>query len=309
MNIKNSILDTIGKTPIVRLNNLGENMGEVLLKLEYFNPCGSTKDRVALEMIEEAEKNGKLKKGMRVLEATSGNTGIGLAMVCASKGYPLTIVMPDNMSQERLLLLKVFGATVELVSGSLGMKGCMAKLEELKKTSVSFFHPDQFSNSSNPEIHYRTTAEEILEDTEGDIDIFICGTGTGGSFSGVSKKLKEKIPKLKSYAVEPATSPLLSEGFIGSHRIQGMGMSLGVIPETFDTLQADGILTSHCSDAEKTVLSLAKNQGIFLGISSGAVVDVALKLAQLPENRDKKILVLCADGGERYLSVVENFLP
>ena len=228
--LANSVIDLIGNTPLVKINNIDTFGNNIFIKMEGANPGRSTKDRIALKMIQEAEKEGLLDKETVIIEATSGNTGIGLAMICAIKNYKLKIIMPDTMSVERIQLMRAYGTEVILTKGALGMKGCLEKLEEIKKNEKKFFVPNQFKNMNNPKAHYETTAEEILKDLDNKVDIFICGTGTGGSFSGTAKKLKEKLSHVKTFPVEPASSPLLSKGYIGPHKIQGMGMSIGGIP-------------------------------------------------------------------------------
>lgn len=300
--IINSITEMIGNTPIIKLNNFNTFGNEIYMKLEGFNPSRSTKDRIALRIITEAEKIGMIDKDTVIIEATSGNTGISLAMICALKKYKLKIIMPDTMSVERIQLMKAYGAEVILTDGKKGMKECLTKLEEIKKNEKKHFIPDQFSNINNPMAHYDITAEEILKDMENKIDIFICGTGTGGSFSGISKKLKEKIPTIKTYPVEPSASPLLSKGYTGSHQIQGMGMSIGEIPKVYNKNLADDILTCECEEAFKTTKELAKKEGILVGISTGAVLACALQIAQQNEKKGLKILLLSTDFGEKYLS-------
>lgn len=302
MAIKNSILETIGKTPLIKLNRLNDTQADIYLKLENFNPGGSTKDRAAMNMIEVAEKKGLLTKNTTIIEATSGNTGIALAMICAVKGYNLIIVMPDTMSVERQLLLKAYGATIITTDGKKGMKECLKKVDELKELYDDVFIPDQFTNFANPDAHYNSTALEIINDTDKNLDIFICGTGTGGSFTGVSRRLKEEIEGVKTYSVEPLNSPLLTKGYSGPHKIQGMGMSAGFVPIVYDGTLADEVLTVDCNDAFEMTRQLARLEGVLLGISSGAVVSAALEVARREENHGKKIVVLCTDTGERYLS-------
>ncbi len=302
MNIKENILRTVGKTPIVRLNNINDTHAEILVKVEGMNPGGSVKDRVAINIIEEAEAQGKLDRDTVVIEATSGNTGIGLAMTCAVKGYDLKIIMPDTMSVERRQLVEAYGAEIILVDGSLGMKGCLDKIDELKEKYEKVFIPDQFKNPANPAAHSNSTAVEILEDLEGELDIFLTGTGTGGSFTGTARALKEKIPHLKAYALEPAESPLLSKGYIGPHKLQGIGMSAGFVPPVFEESYADGIVTSTYEEALVMTNRLAREEGILAGISSGAALHAAMELGRLEENKGKRIVVLLMDTGERYLS-------
>lgn len=300
--IKNSILDLIGNTPILKINNLDTYGNNIFLKLEGYNPSRSTKDRIVLEIIKIAEKNGLIKKGTTIIEATSGNTGISLAMICAIKNYPLKIVMPDTMSIERIQLMRAYGAEVILTPGYLGMKACLQKLEELKNSIKDVFIPNQFENENNPKAHYKTTAEEILKDLDNKVDIFFCGTGTGGSFSGTAKKLKEIIPNIKTFPVEPFNSPLLSKGYIGSHKIQGMGMSTGKIPSVYDKSLADNIFTAKCEDAFATTKLLAVKEGILTGISTGAVLSCALEFSKNNSNKNLNIVVLSTDSGEKYLS-------
>ena len=302
MNIKDSILQVIGKTPLVRLNNINDTHAEILVKIEGMNPGGSVKDRVAANIIERAEKEGKLDKDTVVIEATSGNTGIGLAMTCAVKGYELKIVMPDTMSIERRQLVEAYGAEIILVDGALGMKGCLDMVEELKSKYEKVFVADQFKNPANPEAHANTTAVEIYEDLEGQVDIFLTGTGTGGSFTGTTKALKERIPTLKAYALEPAESPLLSKGYIGPHKLQGLGMSAGFVPPVFEEDYSDGIVTATYEQALIMTNRLAREEGILAGISSGAALHAAMELGRLEENKGKRIVVLLMDTGERYLS-------
>ena len=303
MAIYENITELIGNTPIVKLNRLvPEGAADVYVKLEAFNPGSSVKDRIALSMIEKAEQDGILKPGSTIVEATSGNTGIGLAMICAVKNYKLKIVMPDTMSVERIQLMRAYGTEVILTDGSLGMKACLEKLEELKKKEKKYFIPDQFTNVNNPKAHYETTAEEILKDLDNKVDVFICGTGTGGSFSGTAKKLKERLPNIKTFPVEPASSPLLSKGYIGPHKIQGMGMSIGGIPAVYDGSLADGILTCEDDDAFKMMRELSFKEGILAGISTGATLKAALDYSKENANKGLKIVILSTDSGEKYLS-------
>lgn len=298
----NSVIDLIGNTPLVKINNINTFENEIYIKLEGSNPGRSTKDRIALKMIEEAEKAGLIDKDTVIMEATSGNTGIGLAMICAVKNYKLKIVMPDTMSVERIQLMRAYGTEVILTDGSLGMKACLEKLEELKKKEKKYFVPDQFTNVNNPKAHYESTAEEILKDLNNKVDVFICGTGTGGSFSGTAKKLKEKLPNIKTFPVEPASSPLLSKGYIGPHKIQGMGMSIGGIPAVYDGSLADGILTCEDDDAFKIMRELSFKEGILAGISTGATLKAALDYSKENANKNLKIVILSTDSGEKYLS-------
>ena len=300
--LANSVIDLIGNTPLVKINNINTFGNEIYVKLEGLNPGRSTKDRIALKMIEEAEKEGLIDKDTVIMEATSGNTGIGLAMICAVKNYKLKIVMPDTMSVERIQLMRAYGTEVILTDGSLGMKACLEKLEELKKKEKKYFIPDQFTNVNNPKAHYETTAEEILKDLNNKVDVFICGTGTGGSFSGTAKKLKERLPNIKTFPVEPASSPLLSKGYIGPHKIQGMGMSIGGIPAVYDGSLADGILTCEDDDAFKMMRELSFKEGILAGISTGATLKAALDYSKENANKNLKIVILSTDSGEKYLS-------
>jgi len=302
MNIKNSILEVIGKTPIVRLNNINDTHAEILVKIEGANPGGSIKDRVAANIIATGEREGKLDSDTVVIEATSGNTGIGLAMVCAVRGYKLIIVMPDTMSVERRKLIEAYGAEIVLIKGCLGMKGCLDMVEELQKKYEKTFIADQFKNPANPEAHSNTTAVEILEDLDNKLDIFVTGTGTGGSFTGTTRVLKAVLPELKAYALEPEESPLLSKGYIGSHKLQGIGMSAGFVPPVFNETYADGIVTANYKNSLVMTNRLAREEGILVGISSGAAVHAALELGRKPENKGKRIVVLLMDTGERYLS-------
>ncbi|MDO4690894.1 MAG: cysteine synthase A [Fusobacterium sp.] len=300
--IVNSVIDLIGNTPIVKINNIDTYGNEIFIKLEGANPGRSTKDRIALRMIEEAEKEGLINKDTVIIEATSGNTGIGLAMICAVKKYKLKIVMPDTMSIERIQLMKAYGTEVILTDGKLGMKACLEKVEEICAKESNCFVPNQFSNINNPRAHYETTAEEILKDMGKNLDVFICGTGTGGSFSGTAKKLKEVLPNIKTLPVEPASSPLLSKGYIGPHKIQGMGMSAGKIPDVYEGSLADEILTCECDRAYKAMRDLSYNEGILAGISTGAVFAAALEYSKRNINKNLKILILATDSGEKYLS-------
>ena len=303
MKIYKGIAELIGKTPIIELSNIErlEGLkGKLLAKLESFNPAGSSKDRVALAMIEEAEKQGILKEDSVIIEPTSGNTGIGLAAIAAVKGLRIILTMPETMSEERIKLLKAYGAEIVLTPGKDGMNGAIKKANELKEEIENSFIPGQFENPSNPQIHFLTTGPEIWEDTEGNIDIFVAGIGTGGTISGVGKFLKSKNPKIKIVAVEPEDSPVLSEGKSGAHGIQGIGA--GFIPKTLDTDIYDEIITVATEDAKEMGNIIAKTEGLLVGISSGAAVWAALSLAILPENKGKTILALLPDSGERYLS-------
>lgn len=297
------ITDLIGGTPILKLNNyiaLNELPASIYAKLEYFNPAGSVKDRIAKAMIDDAEAKGALKPGAVIIEPTSGNTGIGLAAVAASKGYRIILTMPETMSVERRNLLKAYGAELVLTDGAKGMKGAIAKAEELAQQIEGGFIPSQFTNSANPTAHFNTTGPEIWEDTDGKVDIFVAGVGTGGTVSGVGKYLKSKNPNVKVVAVEPAGSPVLSKGVAGPHKIQGIGA--GFVPETLDTKIYDEIIAVENEDAFATGRTLARKEGLLVGISSGAAVYAATQLAKHPENKGKNIVVLLPDTGDRYLS-------
>lgn len=297
------ITDLIGGTPILKLNNyiaLNELPTNIYAKLEYFNPAGSVKDRIAKAMIDDAEAKGALKPGAVIIEPTSGNTGIGLAAVAASKGYRIILTMPETMSVERRNLLKAYGAELVLTDGAKGMKGAIAKAEELAQQIEGGFIPSQFTNSANPTAHFNTTGPEIWEDTDGKVDIFVAGVGTGGTVSGVGKYLKSKNPNVKVVAVEPAGSPVLSKGVAGPHKIQGIGA--GFVPETLDTKIYDEIIAVENEDAFATGRTLARKEGLLVGISSGAAVYAATQLAKRPENKGKNIVVLLPDTGDRYLS-------
>lgn len=297
------ITDLIGGTPILKLNNyiaLNELPANIYAKLEYFNPAGSVKDRIAKAMIDDAEAKGALKPGAVIIEPTSGNTGIGLAAVAASKGYRIILTMPETMSVERRNLLKAYGAELVLTDGAKGMKGAIAKAEELAQQIEGGFIPSQFTNSANPTAHFNTTGPEIWEDTDGKVDIFVAGVGTGGTVSGVGKYLKSKNPNVKVVAVEPASSPVLSKGVAGPHKIQGIGA--GFVPETLDTKIYDEIIVVENEDAFATGKTLARKEGLLVGISSGAAVYAATQLAKRPENKGKNIVVLLPDTGDRYLS-------
>lgn len=297
------ITDLIGGTPILKLNNyiaLNELPANIYAKLEYFNPAGSVKDRIAKAMIDDAEAKGALKPGAVIIEPTSGNTGIGLAAVAASKGYRIILTMPETMSVERRNLLKAYGAELVLTDGAKGMKGAIAKAEELAQQIEGGFIPSQFTNSANPTAHFNTTGPEIWEDTDGKVDIFVAGVGTGGTVSGVGKYLKSKNPNVKVVAVEAASSPVLSKGVAGPHKIQGIGA--GFVPETLDTKIYDEIIAVENEDAFATGKTLARKEGLLVGISSGAAVYAATQLAKRPENKGKNIVVLLPDTGDRYLS-------
>lgn len=301
--IYKSVTELIGRTPIIELKNIEEKhnlKATVLAKLEYFNPAGSVKDRVAKAMIEDAEKSGVLKKGATIIEPTSGNTGIGLASVATAKGYKTILTMPETMSIERRNLLKAYGAQIVLTDGTKGMSGAIAKANELKEEIENAVILGQFVNPANPKVHYETTGPEIFEDTDGNVDIFVAGVGTGGTLSGTGKYLKSKNPSVKVVAVEPATSPVLSEGHGGPHKIQGIGA--GFVPDTLDTDIYDEIITVKNEDAFATANTIAKSEGILVGISSGASLWAAVELAKRPENEGKTIVALLPDTGERYLS-------
>jgi len=302
MAIALSINALIGNTPLVQLNQLTQGLpARVAVKLEFFNPAGSVKDRIAIAMVESAEKAGKIKAGSTIVEATSGNTGIGLAMVCAAKGYKLVIIMPESMSKERRMLLRAYGAELILTPASEGMSGAIAKAEELVKNNPdTHFMPRQFDNPANPEIHRQTTAEEIWRDTDGKVDIFLAGVGTGGTLTGVGEVLKARNPNVQIYAVEPANSPVLSGGEKGAHAIQGLGA--GFVPSILNTSVYGSVITVTNEDALATARALAEKEGILAGISSGAAVWAALELAKKPENAGKLIVTVLPDFGERYLS-------
>ena len=298
--IYNSILDTIGETPIVKLGNMTtDEMAQIYVKVESFNPGGSVKDRIALRMIEDAEKNGKLKSGMTIIEPTSGNTGIGLAMVGAAKGYPVTLVMPETMSIERRKLMQAYGANLVLTPGSEGMKGAIAKAKELADEN-SWFVPAQFDNPANPKVHEETTAREIVNAFEKNgLDAFVAGVGTGGTITGVGNELKRMYSDIKIYAVEPEESPVLEGGQSGPHKIQGIGA--GFVPSILNTKIYDEVLPVKGSDAMETAREIAKKEGILVGISSGAALFAAIEVAR-KMRPEQKVLVLLPDNGERYLS-------
>lgn len=303
MNIFTSSAQLIGKTPLLELNHIRQELSldaTILAKLEYLNVTGSAKDRASIAMIEDAERKGILKKGGTIIEPTSGNTGIGLASVASAKGYRTIIVMPETMSEERRRLIRAYGAELVLTNGAEGMSGAIKKAEELSREIEGSFIPDQFSNPANAKAHYETTAPEIWSDTDGKVDIFVAGVGTGGTITGVGKYLKEKNPGIKIVAVEPASSPVLSGGNAGAHKIQGIGA--GFIPKLLDTSVYDEVIPVTNEDAFATARLIGKKEGILVGISSGASAYVAIKLAQLPENRGKNIVVLLPDSGDRYLS-------
>lgn len=293
-----SITELVGRTPIAKLNKFYPEYN-IYAKLEYFNPAGSTKDRAALFMLEEAEKRGLIKKGSVIVEPTSGNTGIGLSAIGASKGYKVILTMPDTMSKERISLLKAYGAEVVLTEGANGMSGAIEKANELK-AKYNAFIPSQFDNPSNPLSHYTTTGRELWEDMDGKIDIFVCGVGTGGTFSGIGRFLKEKDPSIKVIAAEPYSSPMISQGKSGPHGIQGIGANF--VPKNFDSSICDGIITVKDEEAFMNAKKLARSEGYLCGISSGCALAAAIKLAEMPENKGKSIVALLPDSGERYLS-------
>lgn len=301
--IKNSFLDLVGNTPLVRVNNLikkDELKADVLAKLEYFNPAGSVKDRIAKEMIQDALEKGLINENTTLIEPTSGNTGIGLSAVATALNLKIIITMPETMSVERRNLMKAYGTKLVLTPGGEGMKGAIAKAKELASQIENSFIPGQFENPANPTAHYKTTGPEIYEQTEGKVDIFVAGVGTGGTISGIGKYLKEKNPEVKVVAVEPASSPVLSTGKGGAHKIQGIGA--GFVPETLNTKIYDEIITVENEDAFATGKEMAKTEGILVGISSGAALYAAKELAKREENAGKTIVVLLPDGGDRYLS-------
>lgn len=302
--VKQSALELIGGTPLLQLNGYAKVSGvkdaKILAKLEYLNPAGSVKDRVALAMIEDAEEKGILKPGATIIEPTSGNTGIGLAAVAAAKGYKAILTLPETMSVERRNLLKAYGAEIVLTEGAKGMKGAIAKAEELHAATPGSIIPGQFVNPANPAIHKKTTGPEIWKQTEGKVDIFIAGVGTGGTVTGVGQYLKEQNPNVKVIAVEPATSPVLSKGVSGPHKIQGIGA--GFIPDVLDTKVYDEIITIENEDAFAEGRAFARSEGILVGISSGAALKAAKLVAERPENKGKTIVVLLPDSGDRYLS-------
>ena len=300
--IYNHLTDLIGNTPLLAVTGLDGQQARLLLKLEYFNPGGSVKDRVALAMIEDAERNGVLTPGATIIEPTSGNTGVGLAWVGAAKGYKVILTMPDTMSVERRNLLKAFGAQLELTPGAEGMKGAIARAEQLREQITGAVILGQFVNPANPDAHRRTTGEEIWADTGGKVDIFVAGVGTGGTISGVGQALKTHKPDVRIIAVEPAASPVLTTGQAGKHKIQGIGA--GFVPETYNPDVVDQVLTVTDEQAYEGSRTLARTQGLLVGISSGAAYHAAAELACLPENKGKTIVALLPDTGERYLSVL-----
>ena len=301
--IYNGALELVGNTPLVEVKNIEEELGleaRILVKLEYFNPAGSVKDRIAKAMIEDAEEKGLLKEGSVIIEPTSGNTGIGLASIAAVKGYRIILTMPETMSVERRNIQKAYGAEIVLTEGAKGMKGAIEKADELAKEIPNSFIPGQFVNPANPATHRATTGPEIWNDTDGDVDIFIAGVGTGGTLTGVGEYLKEKKPDVKIVALEPATSPVLSEGKSGAHKIQGIGA--GFVPDVLNTKVYDEIITVENDDAFTTGKLLAKHEGVLVGISSGAALWAAIDYAKRPENKGKTIVALLPDNGDRYYS-------
>lgn len=303
MAVYTSIDQLIGNTPLLELSNIEKNLdlkAKVLVKLEYFNPAGSVKDRIAKAMLDDAEAAGKLNKDTVIIEPTSGNTGVGLASVAAARGYRLIITMPETMSVERRLLMKAYGAELVLTDGAKGMKGAIAKAEELTAEIPNSFIAGQFTNPANPQAHIKTTGPEIWNDTEGKVDVFVAGVGTGGTVTGVGKFLKSQNPDVKVVAVEPASSPVLSKGTAGAHKIQGIGA--GFVPDTLDTSVYDEVIAVENDDAFETGRLVGHSEGVLVGISSGAAVWAAIELAKRPENEGKTIVALLADTGERYLS-------
>lgn len=301
MKIYENILELIGNTPLVKINKMNNGYADILVKVEYFNPAGSIKDRTALAMIEDAEKKGLIKpKESVIIEPTSGNTGIGLALAALIKGYKLILTMPETMSKERRDILKAYGAELVLTEGSKGMQGAVDKAQELNNEIKNSFIPQQFNNPANKQIHYDITSEEIWSDTDGKIDIIVAGVGTGGTISGIAKKLKEKKPGIKAIAVEPASSPVITKGYSGAHQIQGIGANF--IPGNYDDSVVDEVIPVTDEDAINTALELTKKEGIFAGISSGAALWAALELSKREENKNKLIVVILPDTGMRYLS-------
>lgn len=301
--IANNVTDLIGNTPLVQLNRVTDGAAaRVVAKLEFFNPASSVKDRIGVSMIEAAERDGRLGPDTIILEPTSGNTGIALAFVCAAKGYPLTLVMPDTMSMERRLLLRAYGAELVLTPGAQGMRAAIAKAEEMAAADARYFIPQQFLNPANPEIHRRTTAEEIWRDTDGQVDILVAGVGTGGTITGVAEVIKARKPSFQAIAVEPADSPVLSGGQPGSHKIQGIGA--GFVPAVLNTGIIDEVIRVTNDEAISMARRVGAEEGILVGISSGAAVHAARQVAQRPENAGKLIAVIIPSNGERYLSTV-----
>jgi cysteine synthase A len=299
-NVYDSVLGLIGNTPLVKLNKINDGEADIFVKLESFNPAGCVKERIAFSMIEDAEKSGALKEGTVIIEPTSGNTGIGLAMVAAVKGYKLILTMPDTMSKERRSILKAYGAELVLTPGAGGMKAAINKAEELAEEKGNAFIPQQFDNPANPKVHRETTAREILRDLDGELDIFVAGVGTGGTITGVGEVLKKEVEGVKIVAVEPEGSPVLSGGNPGPHKIQGIGA--GFVPGVLDTHVFDEVFKVENENAFETMRRLAREEGILAGISSGAATYAAIELAKKPENKGKKIVVILPDTGERYLS-------
>jgi len=298
--VYNSIIETIGSTPLVRIKKLGSPEATILAKLEFFNPCGSIKDRIAISMIEAAEKAGCLKPDTVIVEPTSGNTGIGLAFVCAAKGYRLILTMPESMSVERRRLLDILGAEIILTPAELGMKGAIDEAKRLKESSPNIFIPQQFENPANPQIHKETTAEEIWSDTEGKFEVFIAGVGTGGTITGCGELFKQRNPAIKIIAIEPMDSAVLSGGEPGSHKIQGIGA--GFVPEVLDVKMIDEVITVSNNEAMTVARQLAAKEGILAGISAGAAMHVAIEVSKRPQSKGKTIVCVIPDTGERYIS-------
>ena len=300
MKIYNNILETIGNTPLVRINSLNTGVANVFAKVEYFNPAGSIKDRAAYSMIKDAIEKGYINKDTTIIEPTSGNTGIGLALICAVMGFKLILTMPESMSKERRDTLKIYGAKLILTPASAGMKGAVDKANELHKEIENSYIPQQFENPANPKIHFEVTANEIFEDMEGNVDMVVAGVGTGGTISGIAKKLKQLNPSIKAVAVEPLASPLLSKGVAGSHKIQGIGANF--VPKNYDSAIVDEILTVGCDDAIAYARKAAQSEGIFCGISSGAALFAAVEISKRSENKGKNIVVILPDTGMRYMT-------
>lgn len=300
MALYNSIIETIGGTPLIRINKINPGKAEIYAKVDYFNPAGSAKDRIAAQMVEDAEKAGILKPGFTIIEPTSGNTGIGLALVAAVKGYKLVLTMPETMSVERRKLIAAYGAQIVLTPGAEGMKGSVAKANELHESIPNSWIPMQFDNPSNPKVHYETTGPEIWNDLNGQVDAFVAGVGTGGTVSGVAKYLKEKNPNIKAFAVEPNTSQVLAGKPAGPHKIQGIGANF--VPRNYESQYIDEILPIASDDAGDTARKAASEEGLLIGISGGAALLAALELSQRPEFEGKKIVAFLTDCGERYLS-------